>query len=513
MKTKVERKHCPWWLDLIGFLLFAAGISLLAAVLWEIETLNVGIAEIIFTLTSPLDGADSGIARGALRQCLPGVLILCALYGSYLIYLRKFNRLHFTIRIRAWKHSCAIRSRNLFRWIAVLIPVLTWLVTCYTIERNLFFSSYIKAQLDKTTIYEDYYVRPSDVEISAKGKTKNIICLYLESMEVTYSSRETGGFQDVNLIPNLTELAYDNISFGTTPGGKLGGMETITDTGWTSAALMATTSGVPFSFPMSDPSEVGVSTSFAPNLETLGNVLQEKGYTQEFLCGSNASFGGRRTYFTGHGNYDIYDYETAISTGRLPSDYYVWWGFEDSVLYDIAKEELLRLSETGEPFNLTMLTVDTHFPDGYLCSLCEKGKYSVPLASIVECADRQAANFIQWCKEQDFYEDTVIVVMGDHPRMDTLLVSGADMADRKVYECFINADVAPDAPDPSTRLFSHMDLFPTILSAMGFQIEGDRLGLGVNLFSQQPTLVEQLGREALNAELQKTSKFYEANFY
>ena len=190
---------------------------------------------------------------------------------------------------------------------------------------------------------------------------------------------------------------------------------------------------------MSDPSEVGVSTSFAPNLETLGNVLQEKGYTQEFLCGSNASFGGRRTYFTGHGNYDIYDYETAISTGRLPSDYYVWWGFEDSVLYDIAKEELLRLSETGEPFNLTMLTVDTHFPDGYLCSLCEEGKYSVPLASIVECADRQAANFIQWCKEQDFYEDTVIVVMGDHPRMDTLLVSGADLADRKVYECFINA--------------------------------------------------------------------------
>ena len=58
-----------------------------------------------------------------------------------------------------------------------------------------------------------------------------------------------------------------------------------------------------------------------------------------------------------------------------------------------------------------------------------------------------------------------------------------------------------------------MDLFPTMLSAMGFQIEGNRLGLGVNLFSQQPTLVEQLGRDALNAELQKTSKFYEANFY
>ena len=214
------------------------------------------------------------------------------------------------------------------------------------------------------------------MEISAKGKTKNIICLYLESMEITYSSRETGGFQDMNLMPNLTELAYDNISFGTTPGGKLGGMETITDTGWTSAALMATTSGVPFSFPMSDPSEVGVSTSFAPNLETLGNVLQEKGYTQEFLCGSNASFGGRRTYFTGHGNYDIYDYETAISTGRLPSDYYVWWGFEDSVLYDIAKEELLRLSETGEPFNLTCSPL-IPMSRTAICAVCVR-KASIP---------------------------------------------------------------------------------------------------------------------------------------
>lgn len=515
MKHNVAKpRGGSWWLDVVGFVFFAAGASLLAATIWEIQTLNVGLSEIIFTLTSPLQGADSGIAKGAVRSCLPGVLLMCALYGGFLIYLRRWNRLHFTVHVAVRKHGFSLRSETLFRQIAVLIPILTWVLALFTIERNLFLTSYIKTRMDKTTIYEDHYVRPSDVEITADGKTKNIICLYMESMEITYSSWEAGGIQDVNLMPNLTELAYDNVSFGTVPGGKLGGMETITDTGWTSAALMATTSGVPFSFPMSDASEVGVTTTFAPRLETIGTVLQERGYRQEFLCGSNATFGGRRTYFTGHGNYDIFDYKTALSNDLLPtSDYYVWWGFEDFRLYDFAKEELLRLSGSDQPFNLTMLTVDTHFPDGYLCSLCEKDRYDVPLASIVECADRQAAEFIQWCTEQDFYKDTVIVVMGDHPRMDTVLVSGADMADRKIYNCFINADIASDAPDPSTRLFSHMDLFPTMLSAMGFRIEGDRLGLGVNLFSQEPTLVEQYGRDWLNTELQKTSKFYAENFY
>ena len=57
-----------------------------------------------------------------------------------------------------------------------------------------------------------------------------------------------------------------------------------------------------------------------------------------------------------------------------------------------------------------------------------------------------------------------------------------------------------------------MDLFPTMLSAMGYTIEGDRLGLGTDLFSGRPTLAEEMGYEELNEEVQKYSQYFIDHF-
>ena len=53
-----------------------------------------------------------------------------------------------------------------------------------------------------------------------------------------------------------------------------------------------------------------------------------------------------------------------------------------------------------------------------------------------------------------------------------------------------------------------MDIFPSTLAALGAEIEGDRLGLGVNLFSGVPTLAEEYGYDYMFEELSKTSQFY-----
>ena len=42
---------------------------------------------------------------------------------------------------------------------------------------------------------------------------------------------------------------------------------------------------------------------------------------------------------------------------------------------------------------------------------------------------------------------------------------------------------------------------------MGVKIEGNRLGLGTNLFSEELTLMESVGEEELKAELKKKSEF------
>jgi len=54
-------------------------------------------------------------------------------------------------------------------------------------------------------------------------------------------------------------------------------------------------------------------------------------------------------------------------------------------------------------------------------------------------------------------------------------------------------------------------MYPTILASIGVKIEGERLGLGTNLFSQRKTIVEELGIDSVQDELSKNSKFYNEN--
>jgi phosphoglycerol transferase len=55
-------------------------------------------------------------------------------------------------------------------------------------------------------------------------------------------------------------------------------------------------------------------------------------------------------------------------------------------------------------------------------------------------------------------------------------------------------------------------MFPTVLAAIGCDIEGDRLGLGTNLFSAKPALCEEIGTKALDEELGKRSDYYDSEF-
>lgn len=48
-----------------------------------------------------------------------------------------------------------------------------------------------------------------------------------------------------------------------------------------------------------------------------------------------------------------------------------------------------------------------------------------------------------------------------------------------------------------------LDVFPTILEALGFTIDWHRAGLGVSLLSEEPTLLEEHGMEAINTRMRE----------
>ena len=154
---------------------------------------------------------------------------------------------------------------------------------------------------------------------------------------------------------------------------------------------------------------------------------------------------------------------------------------------------------------MTLLTVDTHFPDGYRCSLCQD-EHETDYKDALSCSSRQVAAFVKWIQQQDFYENTTIVISGDHLSMAAEIAKDTpEDYERTVYNCILNPAVEPE--QATERVFTTMDMFPTTLAAMGVQIEGDRLGLGTNLFSKRATLAEEIGYEALNENVSRYSKF------
>ncbi len=484
----------------IGFSLVLA-YSVYIVCRWTVESFGVGIDEIVFTITSPLNGSDSNILKNALSMCLPRIIVVVLLYVLLAVLVSKIK---YTIVISTnfKKFNLHFNIKKLIKRTVALFSVLSVVLCVFYVDKSYGVFEYINDKNSRTTIYDEQYIDPNDVNIRATENQKNLIYIYVESMETTYTSVQNGGRQDICYMPNLVQLANENVTFSNS--NKIGGFHNVNGTGYTMGSLLATTSGIPFSFPI-DGNSMDTKKTFASGLTNLGDILNSFGYNQEFLCGSDATFAGRRNYFTQHGNYKIFDYYTAIEKGYIPKDYFVFWGYEDKYLFEIAKDEVTELAKKDEPFNFTMLTVDTHHFSGYVCDLCGT-EYDMQTKNVVSCVDKQVAEFVKWCEQQDFYENTAIIVTGDHPRMDNDMVEGVDYYDRTIYNCFINCD--KDNLNTVNRTFTPLDIFPTTLSAIGFEWEGNRLGLGTNMFSNEQTLAEQLGFEYLNNELAKKSSYY-----
>lgn len=489
-KTYHEYRKSMGWHICVG-LVYVISTLIIVVSYFVYHTYGVGLNELLTTMTAGLKGTSSDVVEKVVNGVLPPVLIALGVFVVWVIMDRmKCGKVF-------WKMKKVVQR------IVALGAVASFFASLVVFNHYFDAVGYFKTSIAQSRLYEDYYVDPAEVPITADGKTKNLVYIYIESLETTYASIEVGGAQEENYIPNLTSLAENNISFS--DSDKLGGFHSTNGTGVTVGALFGTTSGAAYSLG-AEANDMLAQGKFMSGITTLGDVLKEKGYKQEFLCGSDGDFGGRKTYFETHGDYKVFDLFSAREAGYIPDDYFVWWGYEDWRLYDIARDELSALAAEGEPFNFTMLTVDPHHLDGYICEKCGS-EYENVTANVMKCSDNLLNEFVSWIQEQDFYEDTVIVISGDHPRMDTSLVAGQTYYDRTVYNCFINSSNDGNYNN-TNRIFTPMDMFPTVLSSMGFSIEGDRLGLGTNLFSTRQTLAEEQGFEWLDTELSKTSDFY-----
>lgn len=447
----------------------------------------------IYQIFSPLQGTNPDILR---------IFFLEVILKSFLfvILINFIFFVFFLLMKKMWKGD----NKNTIKKIIIYGSTYVMYILAIIRMQNFGVFKYIYGLFNPTLIYEEEYVDPDKVKITFPEKKKNLVFIYLESMETTHAFEIEG---EGGLMPNLYRLAQDNISFSHNEG--FGGFTTYD--AWTMGALLSSTSGVNYKMPLSSNSPAKYEY-FLPGLVSLGDILEKEGYHNVFICGSDSTFAGRKLYFTQHGNYEIFDYYSAVESELISPDYQEFWGFEDEKLYHFAKSELSELAKEEAPFNFTMLTVDTHRPEGYVCKLC-KNNYPEQYQNIISCADRQISEFIDWIQMQDWFKNTTVIIVGDHLISYTSTVSDSPMdKERRVYNCFINSDVNMQELQTKNRICNAYDLFPTTLCAMGATIEGDRLGLGTNLFSSIPTLEEKMGKEEFSNKLGGYSRYYNNKF-
>lgn len=480
----IEILKIAGWL-LISFVLLLASYSASWAMrAWANLKMNEFVAQ-MRTMT--------GVGKDMVQRYLVSCLLPASAYVLMLTAI--------VLMLKKMKYKTVV-----FRWLSSVLVVVMFVASLCKFWTKLEITEFINNQIASEFI-ERHYVNPDETVITFPEQKRNLITIFLESMETTYTDEASGGAFSYNCIPELTELAMEYEDFSGTDTALNGGNMMVGAT-WTIAALFAQTAAVPFQVSI-DGNSMGTQEHFFPGLTCLGDVLESAGYRQVFMIGSEATFGGRDLYFRDHGNFEIMDYTYALETGMIPKGYKVSWGYEDQKLFSFAKDTLSELAQGEEPFNFTLLTVDTHFEDGYLCEVCGN-EFDDQYSNVMACSSKMVAEFIKWIQQQDFYENTTIVLTGDHLTMDADFCEdvAADYT-RKTYTCFINADAENELPK-ERREYTTMDMFPTILASLGVEIGGDCLGLGTNLFSDHETLLERYGYTTFYEELSKKSEMLSA---
>jgi len=290
--------------------------------------------------------------------------------------------------------------------------------------------------------------------IAAPGK--NVVWIYMESLERIYWDPEVFP----RLTPNLDRLRKQGLDFS--------GFETFAGANYTMAGLFASQCGVPlFTSAFAGLDTVAGNTTdvstFHPKIACFGDVLHKAGYSQVYMGGAPIVFSNKGLFFGLHG-YDkalgLQQLE-AQAGGSLPES---GWGVYDSVLFKLALARYQKLAAARKPFNLTLLTLDTHPPDGRPSPGCPKyAASSNSMLQAVHCTDYLLGNFIDALSKQPDWKNTVVVMMSDH----LMMRNDAESLFPRNYHRQPALLILNAGEGVRRARMYHMDIAPTVLDAMG----------------------------------------------
>lgn len=211
------------------------------------------------------------------------------------------------------------------------------------------------------------------------------------------------------------------------------------------------------------PLNVGAASSLCVGNEfpSLAKALKEKGYTSvSFIC-DGEDFWNQGATSIAYGFDKLYD--------KMQEEA----AFKDADK-NMFEKGLLHLKNLKQPFYAQLVTYSSHMPyteptitDTPLLKKDFKDSEVKNYLIAIQAVDRRIARFIDGLKKEGLFENSIIVITGDHEQMTYNRYEGREQL--VAEDCFVPL-VILNSPLPSTftdKVIGQEDIYPSLLNILG----------------------------------------------
>lgn len=304
------------------------------------------------------------------------------------------------------------------------------------------------------------------------SKDKNLIIVQVEALQEFVINATTPSGEEITPVLNklIKESQYFDNIYNQVGGGNTSDAELMVNT-----SLYGAKEGAAyFLYPTN-------------TYDSLGGILKERGYNTYVSHANNPTFWNRGVM------YNALKFDEFFSNKGFVLDEYIGWGLGDTSLY----RQTLEKMDTAKPFYSFMISLSSHYPfkyeyfDTYEFDVGEyEGKFLGDYIKTVNYADKAIGSLIENLKDQNLYDNSLIVIYGDHtavPRdysdelMEFLGKENTDLEWLRLQKMpLIIQDTGIKEHSINSNIGGHIDILPTIANLMDFELP---YGIGKDLFN------------------------------
>jgi len=321
------------------------------------------------------------------------------------------------------------------------------------------------------------YVKPNK-DMFGVAEGKNLIVVSLESMQNFVINNDVYG-QEVT--PFLNDFIKDSYYFDNfyhqTGQGKTSDSEFLLEN-----SLYPLNRGAVF------------FTHSGNELDAMAEKLGEKGYFTSTMHANNKSFWNRDIMYKAIG----YDYFYSALDYNITPDISVGWGMKDIPFFE---QSVDLMKSMPKPFYTKMITLTNHHPfkldedDKFIDEFDSKSGTLNRYFTTVRYMDEAIKDFIQKLKDEGLYENSIIVMYGDHYGISENHNEAMSQYLGKEVTPFVSAQLQqvplivhiPGVTDKGkgktiSKVSGQIDLKPTLLHLLGVNTKNN-IQFGQDLFS------------------------------